>query len=243
MPDDGWRQLDASTQRDIVDAIGLMRTIGVDIQQYEVKTSRAGLPRDIASTISAFSNGSGGTIILGVSERDGFVPVKGFDVKSMQDAIANVCWEELSPPVQPIVEPMVFEGSPILVVRIPEMRPMDKPCYVRASNKYSGSYIRTADGDRRLTTYEVDRLCDEHRQPLYDKELVGEATLEDLDEDLLEALLRRERRIHARNFASLSTEQAIESLNIAGRDDGGVLRPTIAGLMALGIHPQRYFPG
>ena len=169
-PNDAY--LDAANQRDVVEAIGLMRTIGVDLQAYEVKSAKRELPHDIARTISAFSNGSGGTIILGISERDGFLPVEGFDVKRIQDAIANVCREKMAPAIQPYIEPMLFEGKPILVVRIPELRPVEKPCYIKASNKYSGSYIRTADGDRRLSHYEVDRLLDEHYQPRYDRKIL-----------------------------------------------------------------------
>lgn len=223
-------------------AVGLMRAVGVDLQKYEVKSSKKELTKDIARTLSAFSNGSGGHIICGISEKEGFVPLKGFDAQSVQDALAHACNELMQPPVRPEIQAMVFEGSPVIVASIPAMRPSDKPCYVKASDRYSGSYIRTGDGDMRLSPYEVDRLIDEHRQPNYDGSIVDAAEMSDLDADLVKGLLTRERRIHARNFAKLSDDEALVKLGVAKADEGGVMRPTLAGLIALGEYPQQYYP-
>lgn len=181
-------------------------------------------------------------MICGISEKDGFVPVSGFDAQSIQDSLANICSESMFPPVRPQIQIMQFEGSAVVVATVAEMRPVEKPCYVKASNMYGGSYIRTGDGDRRLTPYEVDRLVEEHKQPKYDVEVVEDATMEDLDPALVTGLLERERRVHARNFASLNNERALIRLGAAKEDEQGILRPTLAGIMALGQYPQEFFP-
>ena len=49
-----------------------MRQIGNDTQACEVKESRNKISESIPDTLSAFSNGDGGIIILGVSEKEGF---------------------------------------------------------------------------------------------------------------------------------------------------------------------------
>lgn len=226
----------------LIKAIELMRLIGKDTQLYEVKTSRRALPRDITETISAFSNGSGGYIICGVSEKDGFTPIPGFDAQSVHDALLEACNTKMTPPVRPDVWILPFEGSTILVAHIKELLPVDKPCYITASDKYHGSFIRTGDGDQRLSEYEVDRLLDEHRQPRFDGEIVPEATQNDLDITLVNSLLSRERAIHPRNFAQLSDEDALAQLNILKYDNAGILRPTLAGILALGTHPQHFYP-
>lgn len=236
---------DASTllfQRELERALSVMRVVGCDTQRFEIKKSAHGLPKDIARTLSAFSNGSGGYIVLGVSEEDGFIPVEGFDYERMQDALANVCHTKLTPPVRPEIRPFELDGSLVLGAKIPEMHPKDKPCYISASSKYDGSYIRTGDGDRKLTPYEVDRLLDEHVQPRYDKKLVEDATLDDLDPNLVSGLLKRERLTHARNFSSLADNEALKKLNVVKLDAEGQCRPTLAGLLALGAYPQQYFP-
>ena len=139
------------TTKRFAEVIELMRTVGVDLQRYEVKSSKKELTKDIARTVSAFSNGSGGFIICGISEKDGFRPVDGFDAQAIQDSLAHTCVELMTPPVRPDIQALVFEGRPVLIARIPEMRPVDKPCYLRLSDRYKGSYIRTGDGDMRLT--------------------------------------------------------------------------------------------
>lgn len=226
----------------MVRAVTLMRLSGNNARDYVVAPALKYLPDDIAATISAFSNGVGGTVILGLSEKDGFTPVEGFDSKSMMDVLSNVCTENLVPPVRPDIRILLFEGKPLVVANIAEMMPADKPCYIKAAGRYSGSYIRTGDGDRRLSQYEVDRLVEEQRQPQHDIVIVEEASMDDLDASLLEGVLERERRMHPRIFASLSDDAAAENLRIARRDERGVLHPTLAGLLALGSYPQKYFP-
>lgn len=230
------------TAEELQTAVTLMRAIGKDTQRYEVKSSKKALSKDIVETLSAFSNGTGGIIICGLSEKDGFIPVPNFDSQSVHDALIETCNTKMTPPVRPSVSILPFEGSKLVVAVIDEMLPVDKPCYATASGKYRGSFIRTGDGDQRLSEYEVDRLLDEHRQPRFDGETVEAATVDDLDRSLLEGVIAKERADHPRNFAKVSDEEAMRLLNIAKPDKDGVLHPTLAGLLALGTYPQQFFP-
>lgn len=227
-------------QQWLTEMVSVMRQIGNDRQLCEVKEARGGLPKSTVETLSAFSNGSGGYLVLGLSERHGFSPVAEFDARRISDALASAC-EELTPPVRPYIEVLPFEGSVVLCARINEMHPRDKPCYISARNRYEGSFVRTSDGDRHLTSYEVDRLMEEHRQPTHDNEVVSDASLDDLDRELVEGFIRRQKTLHPRILGLLSDEDVLLDLHVARRD-GETLRPTIAGLMSMGIFPQKYFP-
>lgn len=204
------------TDCDLEGIVNVMRFIGVDAQQHEVKSAKRELTKDLARTVSAFSNGSGGFIICGLSEKDGFVPVPGFNAPSIADAIAQTCVDKVYPTVRPSIQTLPFEGAPVVVAGIPEMRPRDKPCYVRASDRYRGSYIRTGDGDMHLSDYEVDRLIEEHGQPQHDIAVVMQAGIDDLNQDLLHGLLAREQRVHVRNFARLADERSIDETGHRG---------------------------
>ncbi|MBM6908686.1 ATP-binding protein [Collinsella intestinalis] len=227
-------------ERWLADAVSTMRQIGSDRQTVEVKEAKGGLPKSILETLSAFSNGSGGDIILGLSECRGFTLVEGFDARSTADALAHAC-ELLTPPVRPRIEMVPFEGGTVVCARVDEMHPRDKPCYVTARNRYDGAFVRTSDGDRHLTGYEIDRLMEEHRQPLHDDEIVPDATIEDLDEALLTGFIQRQKELHPRILGTRSDAEILVDLHVAKLDDG-VLRPTLAGLMALGMFPQKFFP-
>ena len=221
--------------------IRLMRVIGNDTQQCEVKECRRHISTTMAETLSAFSNGNGGYVILGLSEKAGFTPVEGFDARAMQESLSQVC-EKLTPPVRPVIVTCPFEGANLVFAVVDEMLPREKPCYITAVGPHGGSYIRTGDGDRRMTEYEVARLLEEQRQPEHDIAVVAEAGDEDLDPAAVRALLERERSRHPHVFAGRSDTDMLLDLRVLRTDDGDVARPTLAGLLALGHYPQKFFP-
>lgn len=227
---------------DMMDFIALARRIGTDTQEVEVKSAAAQLPKDAVETISAFANASGGTLILGLSEKAGFKPVQGFDAKRAIDFLGQLCDDKLEPPIRATIRIIPFEGSPVVVAEIPELAPYLKPCYVKSQSLYGGSYIRTGDGDRKLSRYEVDRILEEHMQPRFDEEMVREAEPDDLDDELVAGFLAKERSNSTRLFSKLSDEDALITMKVLSRDEDGSLHPTIAGLLALGFHPQQFFP-
>lgn len=217
-----------------------LRRIGNDTQQYEVKEAKGSLPKSIVETLSAFSNASGGFIFLGLSEKNGFTPIAGFEARKIQDALSNEC-DKLTPVVRPEIEVVPFEESLVVCARVKEMHPRDKPCYITARGMYDSSYIRTGDGDRRMSSYEVDRYIEEHVQPTYDNEIVEEASIEDLDSALVEGFVKRQRELHPRILGARSDEDVLIDLHVV-RKDGENLRPTIAGLLSMGFFPQKFFP-
>jgi len=222
--------------------ISYARTVGTDIQDVEVKEAVDKLPKSIAESVSAFANGSGGTIVLGISERNDFAPAKKFNAKKIGDALAQCCNDLLEPPVRADIVPVPFEDSVVVVGTIPEMEPYRKPCYIKARTPYGGSFIRTSDGDRQLSRYEVDRILEERRQPTYDEQVVEDATINDLNPTLLKRLLERERTGAPLVFGTLDEEEALLSLKVLRKDSEGIPRPTLAAIMALGNHPQHFFP-
>ena len=232
----------AIDRRPIGTLVKVLRKAGTDTQDIEVKESSRKLPASMPETLSAFSNGSGGVVILGLSEARGFVPVEGFRAKAMADALSTCCSDRLTPPVRPEIDIVDFEGAQLVVARVHELLPLDKPCYVTDRGAYHGSYIRVADGDRKLSTYEVDRLLEDRTQPQFDIEPVEQASLNELDSTLVEAVLRRQRDLHPRIFGSEPDTDVLLSLRALTRGEDGELKPTLAGLLALGRYPQKYYP-
>ena len=274
----------------MTELIELMRVIGNDTQQCEVKECKRKISSTITETLSAFSNGNGGYIILGLSEKAGFTPVEDFDARAMQEALSQAC-EKLTPVVRPVIVTCPFEGANLVFAVIDEMLPREKPCFISSIGPHGGSYIRTGDGDRKMTAYEVDRLLEEQRQPEHDIAVVPEATLDDLNPKLVHALLERERERHPHVFEERSDTDMMLDLRILRRvpadrpaddtvehavkhaadhaptetsdtEDGAntgtaigtntgtdettriasAPHPTLAGLLAVGRYPQKFFP-
>ncbi len=225
---------------DFLILIERLKSTGKDMQTCEVKSAVQKLPASLVETLSAFANGAGGVIILGLSEEAGFSPAAGFRAAETQDALVSA-GEKLTPIVRPETEIFAFEGAKILVATVSPMPAEDKPCFVTARGKYSGSYIRTGDGDRKLSKYEIDRMMEAHRQPCWDAEVIVEATRPDLDETMLSVLIARQRFLHPRIFHNFSEEEVLVNMRVLAEYQGE-LHPTLAGLLALGKYPQKYFP-
>lgn len=222
--------------------VTLAHRIGSDTTEVEVKTAANELPRDVVESVSAFANSSGGTIVCGLSEKDGFAPISGFNAKKISAALAQACSDKMEPPVRADIRIEELDNALVVVALIPETAPYLKPCYVKARGPYDGSFVREGEGDRHLSRYEVDRLMEERRQPRHDAQVVPDAEQAELDQELVQGFLKRERALSPRVFAGLSDEDALLSMGVIAKDEAGVPRPTLAGLMALGRHPQRHFP-
>ena len=231
-----------SIQVRLPDIVAGLRSMGEDTHNIEAKSSVGKLPKSVPETLSAFANGSGGIIILGLDERAGFVAASGFQPSHIREALAGACSDRLSPPLRPVIEIVEFEGAHLVVAEIEPLMPTDKPCFVTERGMYQGSYIRTGDGDRRLSHYEIDRLVEEHRQPRWDEEIVEEASLSDLDPGLVAAVATRQKRLRPQLFGTGDAESVLHGLHALARDEAGTLRPTLAGLLALGTFPQFFFP-
>lgn len=70
--------------------IAHLRAAGTDDARVEVKRSGQKLSSDVWETVSAFANTAGGLIILGLSESEGFIPAKSFDLQGNLDASLRV---------------------------------------------------------------------------------------------------------------------------------------------------------
>ncbi len=226
----------------VAEFVELAKKIGSDTSDVEVKSAAKGMPKGIVETVSAFANGSGGTIVCGLSEKDGFSPADGFDARKISEALSQACADKMDPPVRACVRIEEFEGALVVVASIPETEPFQKPCYVKARGPYDGSFFRTGEGDRKLSRYEVDRLTEERRQPRYDAQIVERASSAELDPELVAGFLARERAASPRVFSGLSDEDALLTMGVVGQGADSEIRPTLAGLMALGRHPQEHFP-
>ncbi|MGV1010617.1 MAG: ATP-binding protein [Dermatophilaceae bacterium] len=219
-----------------------LRRLGTDTATIEVKEASGGLPKSIGETLSAFGNAAGGLLLLGLSERRGFSPAPGFDAPRIRDALARACSDDMDPPVRAPVEIHEFDDAAIVVLEVPQVDPLRQPVHIKRKGPYDGSYIRGGDGDRRLTAYEVTQLLSNRTQPLEDAEIVGTASLQDLDEGRVAALGKRLRAQSPRAFGNLDDEGVLLRLRAAASDREGTLRPTLAGLMCLGQYPQQFYP-
>lgn len=220
-----------------------LREQRTDSSRVEAKRATNALPVSLRPTLSAFSNTMGGIVVLGLAEDLGFRAVGVADAARMLADFGAMCADELEPPVRPrTLEIVDFEGVQLVVADIAPLSNELKPCFVRKQGKERGSYVRTADGDRRMTTHEIATLASNRTQPRDDEQVVDGATLADLSQPAVREFLARLRSRNARAFPlDLEDETLLTSVGALAKV-GGELVPTRAGLLALGARPQQFFP-
>lgn len=201
------------------------------------------LPGRTGEIVSSLANASGGTIILGLTKKHGYTACKGFKAKKVAKALEKTCLDKLEPPIPVSVRVKKFEGSKVVIARVPEAPPEWKTCYIKRHGIHDGSYISLFDERRRrLSRGEVDEVIERRAQIDYDTQIVEGSSDSDLDMELVSGFLHREREASPYVFDRLSDEEALETMGVLVPDAEGQRRLTLAGLMALGRHPQRYFP-
>ncbi|WP_370881681.1 ATP-binding protein [Catenuloplanes nepalensis] len=190
----------------------------------------------MTSSLSALANLSGGgTIILGLDERAGFQPVHLADPQALKQGLATKA-RAYTPPVRLSIDDGTVDGWPVIVARVHECDPSAKPCRVAATG---AAYMRGYDGDFLLSDVEVQGFLAARRPPLFDRRPVDGAGPDDLDQELVASYLATVRERDAHGLGRFTDDA--ELLRRAGVTLAGG-QPTVAGLLALGVHPQQFFP-
>ena len=228
----------------IGEIIAALRPQRRDNAQYEVKKCAHDLSKDVWETESTFANTDGGTLLLGVSERDGFVPVAGFQIDRVCDQLVSGMGDGGSPgvltnPPEYHVDRAACEGGAVLVVHVEELPPAQKPCYITARGVQGGSYRRIDDKDVRLSRNELYAIQSAMLVDHSDREPVEGAEVSDLDGAVCEAAFSRALLVAPRSLRGADdVSEWLRRLNFTD-SRGRVIR---AGLLVAGVYPQQFFP-
>ena len=217
--------------------VPLLRSAGTDMQRVEVKDASGGFPQKLLRSVSAFANSGDGLVILGLTEPD-FTPTR-IDAPQVASTLASKCSDNLVPPIRPEIEICTVDGEPVVVAAVDELDGAAKPCFVGGEG--SEAYVRSHDGDRRITGYEHHALLSAKGRPKDDEQPADGTGLGDLDPDIVSQLLKRVRETRGPAFRAADDTESLRLLGVLTDTPQGI-RVTLAGLLALGRYPQQYYP-
>ena len=229
-------------ESELANLLESLRRMGSDDFNVEVKESATTLSRDVWETVSAFANTAGGIIVLGVSERAGFVPVENFETEKVLNQFVAGMGDaggrgKLANPPKYTIERMELQGTIVLVITIEELDPASKPCYVIERGAQGGSYKRIDDKDVPLSSTEVLSLSSYERTRPSDRDAVPGAGVG--DEALIDRTIDRAFSLTPRAMRGAPDKKTkLERLNIFD-SQGNV---TKAGLLTVGTYPQQFYP-
>ena len=247
------RHSDIVIDDDLLSHVARIRRQRSDDALVEAKAAVRDLPKSIWGTISAFANTDGGTVILGLDEREDFQPAEGFTESVANRQInALITGLNTSPQGTAKVLPVpgcrperaTVDGRPVVVLDVPSLRErpdLDLPCHVTAKGIQNGSFQRVDGHDVRLSSYEAYVLASRRIEDRTDREPVTGTSLEDLDPRSVDRLLTELRSSSSHildHIAEDDREAALRRLNVLTSDSV----PTFAGYVTLSPYPQQELP-
>ena len=220
---------------DIDELVERLRITGGDTASCEVKLGAGGFPGTVIESLSGLANlPGGGTLIVGLDESDGFSPVNLPDVQGYMQTLGQKA-RLLQPPPHLEINPVTFESKKVIVAVVRECDPSSKPCRIASSGK---AYVRSHDGDFEISAMEEQGFLRERASPMCDREAVECTSVDDLDTELTQRWQETVRRRDEQGLGRFDAEELLRRAGITIRDG----RLTKAGLLALGKHPQEFFP-
>lgn len=205
-------------------------------QTIEVKAAEKGCPHKLYDTLSSFSNqDTGGTIVFGIDEANGFSPVNVYDLQDLQKSITEQC-NQMEPPVRAVFTSAEIDGKIVCSAEIPGIDFSDRPCYYKGRGRTKGSYIRVGDADLPMTDYELYSYEAFRKHQHDDERPIERASMSTMDQMQIQNYLLQ-KRMERPGFSQLSEDQAMEMLNLTRN---GI--PTLAAVMNFCIYPQGYLP-
>ena len=206
----------------------LQKLTEIEWDDFECKRAQDKLPDDVWSTVSAFSNTSGGWIIFGVKQQGKSFEINGVNngEKTESDFLNTLRYgQKFNMRLTARGQKYNFDGKFVLAFFVPSS--IVKPIYVGSP---INTYIRTGSGDRRATETEVMAMMRDQAFGSKSEQVVEGTSINDLNKSSLETY-----RNHIRNdnpsfpYKDLPDDQFCDKVGIS--KDGQL---TIGGILMLG---------
>ncbi|MBI3655924.1 MAG: putative DNA binding domain-containing protein [Acidobacteria bacterium] len=219
--------------KELIDKIRLGEDSFLELKEVRFTGNRVSAPRrdTLADELAGFANSRGGVCVLGVDDKTREIlgiPVERLD--AVEHFVRELCTDSIEPPLAPHIERLFLPttaGDEVPIIRIEVSRSL----FVHES---PGGYLhRMGSAKRGMRPDYLARLFQQRSQARmirFDEQIVPHAALDDLVPDLW------------KRFASPRSRDAREDLLVklamARRDDDGITRPTVAGVLLAGQDPR-----
>lgn len=132
------------------------KIFGPESDRLELKSaSRGRLPKDTWTTISAFSNTDGGTIVFGVDDNGIEIGLSKKEIDAVQKDIASLCNTGFNHKIVPVIS---VDDDHVLVI-IDPLPAIMRPLYSKKRGVEDGTYIRVGSADVKATSEDIMRFA------------------------------------------------------------------------------------
>ena len=190
---------------------------------------------------SSMSNCHGGTIILGIIEKDdGSFATTGLkDVEKLKKDFWNTINNNRKVSANLLtdtdIESYEVNNDVILVIRVPRAPREFKPVYIN-DDLFGGTFRRNGEGDYHCTKSEVRAMLRDQTEETSDMKVLEDFDICDLDMETIRAYRNRHSAYRSEHvWESLPDEEYLERIGAAKKAKSDKkLHPTAAGLLMFG---------
>lgn len=180
----------------------------------------------LAEEIVAFSNASGGLIIIGVKDNGEFSGLSAEDIRRLNLMVSNVASDQVKPPVTPLTQTATINNKVLMLIDV-------KPGINKPYSTNKGYYITKVGADkRRISQEELQRLFQESQKLHADEMVVYGSKTDEVDDNVLNYYYEK---VYGEEIIKqdINKSKILENLYLAKT---GQL--TLAGLLLFGKNPQ-----
>lgn len=219
---------------ELEDLLRQLRRFGTDHQQVEAKRAQGQLPDDVWTSLSAFANGEGGLLLLGVHEEQNFA-VTGVEDPERMTGDLQALADQMEPHLRLVINLVEHPDGIVVATHVPAISRRERPCHLRRKGPFGGSFIRVGDGDQQLSETEVDELLTTQQRSDHSARPAPQHAR--LNPDLTDQFCRRVRETSSRAVGT-SDKQLLRRWRAVTKDR----EPSLAGVLALGDAPESVTP-
>ncbi len=204
---------------------------GWEFKEIEFHGETPTSPRrdDLADELGAFANAAGGIVLCGVADDGTIQGMSREQMAALDRLVVEVSTDALDPPLRVDVHHRNLDGKAFVLVTVPRGEALHE--------RRGQAFIRVGATKRRLSRAESLRLAQNRAQSRYlwfDKQVVPQTGFETLDERLWEPLLSVP--------GAADPRRGLLNLRLMARDDAGVDRATVAGILLCAASPEDWLP-
>lgn len=224
------------TSEELLQQLKNIQNIKCETQTLELKSAEKGCPTRLYDSLSSFSNqDSGGVIVFGVDEAQGYKEVGVYDAQDIQKKINEQCLQ-MEPVVRPILTVVEKKGKSFAAAEIPGIDIAERPCYYKGKGRLRGSYIRIGDSDEPMTEYEIYSYEAYRKKYQDDIREVLRASLQALDKTALDKYITLLKEGKPK-LAAMDEQSIYELMSVTHKHN-----VTLSSVLLFSPYPQAYFP-
>ena len=199
-----------------------------EIQKGESKTLefKQQLPQgeQLAKTLVAFANTSGGKLIVGVDDKRNIVGIQG-DEFELMDKVSSILHENCCPTLLPSIYLETLDNKTLILVQV--HRGSQLPYYLKSKGRDKGVYIRIGASNRPASLDMIHELERQRLNQTFDEQIAWEIAYEDLDLTPLTEDFKKQGKV--------LDEQRLLSLKLIKKEQGKT-HPTHGLIILLGLY-------